>query len=90
MEEQCLFWTFGEMNKRREDMLKGYLERIQSCGLPFVELGRVDRNYGPKTIEDVMVSFLGSKFYSASISMTLRIGSMPTNRSKMSPLTPSC
>jgi len=55
------------MAKRDEDMLKGYLEYNQTCGLAFVKLGRIKRAYGPKNIEDAMVSFLDSKFYNASI-----------------------
>ena len=67
MEEQCWSYFFGELIKRRDDIIKGYLEYNQTCGLAFVELGRVDRDYGPKTMEPAMVSFLDSKFYNASI-----------------------
>ena len=43
--EQCSAFLFGEMVKDREDMIKGYVEYNETCGLAMVELGRVGERY---------------------------------------------
>lgn len=65
--EQCYDYFFGEIMKDQSDMVKGYLEYDNKCGLAMVEMGRVDRDYGAKSIEETMVSFLDSKFYNTSV-----------------------
>ena len=65
--DQCYGFFVGELMKEHDDVVKGYLEYNQTCGLAMTELGRVDRDYGPKSIEEKMVSFLDSKFYNASV-----------------------
>jgi len=65
--EQCTGFFFEQLMKEREDMIKGYLEYNETCGLAMVELGRIDRDYGAKSIDPVMISFLDSKMYNSSV-----------------------
>jgi len=65
-EDACGAFFFGEVNKEQNDVARGYLDYDEDCGRAMVELGRVDRDYGPRSIEEPMIEFLNSKFYNAS------------------------
>lgn len=65
--DKCVGFFQGQMSKKRDDMLKGFVENNNTCGLAMVKIGRVDRDYGPKSIEDAMISFLDSQMYNTSV-----------------------
>lgn len=60
---QCYAWFSDQIRKEENDVIRGFLEYNQTCGLAMVNLGRVDRDYGPKSVEDAMISFLDSKIF---------------------------
>lgn len=63
-EYRCL-WAFVQLYiKETEDIIKGYVEYDRNCSLALVELGRIDRDFGPKAMDDAMISWLDSGFYS--------------------------
>lgn len=66
--DQCVEFFIGQILKDRSDMIKGFVEYNNTCGLAMVMLGRVDRDYGPKSVEDAMINFLDSTAYNTSVS----------------------
>ena len=65
---ECSTNFFTEMGKEREDIIKGYvLEYNETCGLAMVSMNRVDRDYGPKSIDANMIEFLDGVYYNTSI-----------------------
>ena len=65
--DQCFYFFILQVLKERADMIKGYVEYDQRCGKAMVELGRIDRDFGPKSMEDVMIDFLDTKMYNESV-----------------------
>ena len=65
--DTCYDFFIGQILKDRADVLKGYVENGQDCGVAMVELGMVDRDFGPKSIEASMTEFLNSKHYDTSV-----------------------
>eukprot|EP00581_Thalassiosira_minuscula_P031820 CAMPEP_0183768422 /NCGR_PEP_ID=MMETSP0739-20130205/16733_1 /TAXON_ID=385413 /ORGANISM="Thalassiosira miniscula, Strain CCMP1093" /LENGTH=874 /DNA_ID=CAMNT_0026007653 /DNA_START=27 /DNA_END=2648 /DNA_ORIENTATION=- len=66
--ETCSAYFFGEMAKEGVDLAKGILHYNNSCGNALVSLGRVDRDYGPKSSEDAMIKFVDSVMVNTSVS----------------------
>lgn len=64
----CLGYFIGEIVKEGADLTKGILHHNNSCGMALVTLGRVDRDYGPKSSEKVMINFVDSVIYNTSLS----------------------
>lgn len=64
---ECVDFFFKQVEKEQSDVARGYVEYEKKCGLAMVELGRVDRDYGPKSMEDPMIDFLDQKFYNKSV-----------------------
>ena len=65
--ETCFTYFFGELGKESADLYNGILnEYDNSCGEALVGLGRVDRDYGPKSTEAGMVEFVNSVFLNSS------------------------
>lgn len=65
-EGACNGFFFEEITKEQVDVVRGYLDNDKDCGRTMVELGRVDRDYGPQSIEEPMIEFLNSKFFNTS------------------------
>ncbi len=42
--EKCAEFFFEEIRKERADMVKGFVEYNQTCGLAMVKIGRVGKN----------------------------------------------
>eukprot|EP00985_Skeletonema_marinoi_P002551 scaffold1055_cov146-Skeletonema_marinoi.AAC.1 len=58
--DTCVSYFFGELAKEGADLTQGILHYNNSCGEAFVSLGRVDRDYGPKSTEEAMINFVDS------------------------------
>lgn len=66
--KKCYDFVIGQSEKERADVVKGILDyNNETCGSTMVELGRIDRDFGPKSMEDNMVSFLDSTYYNQSV-----------------------
>lgn len=63
---QCMTHFYEELAKDQIAMAQGYIEHDQKCGLAMVEIGRVDRDYGPKSLEEPMIDFLDKSFFNES------------------------
>jgi len=62
--DQCFqFWLLDENQKAQSDLIRGYLINEKQCGLAMVEMGRMDRDLGPKSMEAPMIDFLDGTFY---------------------------
>ncbi|KAL7533139.1 hypothetical protein ACHAXR_005068 [Thalassiosira sp. AJA248-18] len=64
---KCREFFINELLKEREDIIKGFVHYNETCGLTMVELGRVDRDYGPKQTEETMIDFLDTVMYNSSM-----------------------
>ncbi|EJK45235.1 hypothetical protein THAOC_36156 [Thalassiosira oceanica] len=63
----CYAYFLGEIGKEADDLNNGILnEYNNSCGEALVGLGRVDRDYGPKSTEAGMEKFINSVLVNAS------------------------
>eukprot|EP00985_Skeletonema_marinoi_P024057 scaffold16463_cov152-Skeletonema_marinoi.AAC.4 len=58
--DTCVGYYFGELAKEGADLTQGILHYNNSCGEALVSLGRVDRDYGPKSTEEAMINFVDS------------------------------
>ena len=56
----------NEVVKEFTDVVRGVDEYGGNCAETMVELGRVDRDYGPKSVEDAMKEFL-EKYYGEDV-----------------------
>ena len=65
--DSCYNFFIRQILKDRDDVLKGYVENGQDCGVAMVELGMVDRDFGPKSIEASVTEWLNSKLYDTSV-----------------------
>lgn len=64
----CMAYFNGEIMKEGEDLTQGILHYNNSCGTALVTLGRVDRDYGPKSTEEAMINLLDSVLYNETVS----------------------
>jgi len=64
---QCLNWFIEEIGKEQSAVFEGYLKYGKRCGEAMVKLGRIDRDFGPKSMEKSMIDFLDGKFYNTSL-----------------------
>jgi len=58
----CVTYFFNEVTKEILDVGRYYFDHGQDCAEILVESGRVDRDYGPKSIEVSMENFLEKYF----------------------------
>mmetsp|Transcript_8256 Transcript_8256/g.20386 ORF Transcript_8256/g.20386 Transcript_8256/m.20386 type:complete len:786 (-) Transcript_8256:188-2545(-) len=65
--DQCINFYIDERIKEHIDEARGYLEYNEKCGLAMVKMGLVDRDFGPKIMEDPMIAFLENKFYAETV-----------------------
>jgi len=65
--QQCLGYFIQEISREQTDVYRGFLENDQQCGKAMVELGRMDRDFGPKSMEEPMISFLDDKFFNEDV-----------------------
>jgi len=61
--EFCMGFFYDQIGKDRADAIKGYVEYNEDCSEAMVELGLVDRDYGPKTTEASAKAFLQDHIY---------------------------
>jgi len=59
----CLNAFGTQLVREQTDVIRGFREYNENCAVAMVELGRVDRDYGPKSMEDAMTTFLEKRFY---------------------------
>ena len=64
---QCIDFNTEETRKEYDDLARGFLEYDKNCGLALVEMGVIDRDYGPKTMEAPMIEFLETKYFNESV-----------------------
>ena len=64
----CIAYMFGEFAKEGQDLNQGILHYGNSCGEALVSLGRIDRDYGPKSTEEAMINFANLVLYNPSLS----------------------
>eukprot|EP00586_Coscinodiscus_wailesii_P017519 CAMPEP_0172498484 /NCGR_PEP_ID=MMETSP1066-20121228/113460_1 /TAXON_ID=671091 /ORGANISM="Coscinodiscus wailesii, Strain CCMP2513" /LENGTH=886 /DNA_ID=CAMNT_0013271771 /DNA_START=53 /DNA_END=2713 /DNA_ORIENTATION=- len=63
---ECGMFFFGQIMKERKDIIKGFVENDKNCGLTMVNLGRIERDFGPKSMDNTMISFLNDHIYSGN------------------------
>jgi len=56
--EKCTAFFFEQLMKEQDDLARGFVENGEMCPEAMMKLGRVDRDFGPKDIEDPMKDFL--------------------------------
>jgi len=64
---KCYDWFLGEIGKELTSVYNGVLQYESQCGKAMVELGRIDRDFGPKSMEKSMISFLDDQFFNTNI-----------------------
>lgn len=61
----CYLFIYGTTYiLEKMDMVKGYVDYGYNCSAAFVNLGRIDRDYGPDHLDDAMIAWLDQGFYS--------------------------
>lgn len=63
---QCIDFFYQVNDREYADAALGFQEYDNNCGLALVKMGLVDRDFGPKAMEDPMIDFLETKFYNES------------------------
>lgn len=66
--DACGVYFFGEIIKEGADLTQGILHYNNSCGTALVSLGRVDRDYGPKSTEEAMINLIDSVVFNMTAS----------------------
>lgn len=63
----CQSFFTQQLAKEQADVERGSYEYGGQCGATMVNLGRIDRDFGPKSIEDKMIEFLDDYFYNENV-----------------------
>lgn len=63
----CQAFLAQQIMKEQSDIERGYYEYGEQCGATMVNLGRVDRDFGPKSTEDAMIEFLDQYFFNEDV-----------------------
>lgn len=56
--EGCVGFMYTQLAKERQSFLKGYVRSNKNCSEALVKYEQVDRDFGPKKLEDSMITFL--------------------------------